>query len=481
MLQPAQSDAGFGGAQARQLGGLAEAGLRAQTVYDNEQAKIKYRDDVAKADAAYVQLQTEYTKASIGWKSEYVGANADGVTAAADKWWADAQTRYNDGLDDQQRALLAQHASRLRVNSVGDVLSFQEHEKKKFSTQAASAFISNKIGEAAQNPELNVATSRQLIKDKLIEQKVLHKWNDDMLTAETKRWLTNMHGEVVETMLSNGKPDEARRYLSQAVNLGDVSGTSIDDFNQRIDRGVEQLAVRKTQQHRQDVANLRGKVELDYEKTGRLPLSITALEELDPGAAADVRKAVRNDQKARAKEARGENIVTDIGALFEARDKIIGEEPVNLLGYRDRVSRSDLEELKKLQERVANPANKKRLFSEERTVDGYRPKEMKSTSPNWLNLRRKLEQTLVNERDSRGRDLSEKEMREVLDNQFVKGVIERPYWFDSTLPRVKMTPEEEAVAKFPPAAVPRVKSPGEARKLPKGTRFIDPNGVERIR
>jgi hypothetical protein len=44
------------------------------------------------------------------------------------------------------------------------------------------------------------------------------------------------------------------------------------------------------------------------------------------------------------------------------------------------------------------------------------------------------------------------------------------------LPEVPKAPQEAA-----PAELPRVKSVSDALKLPKGTRFIDPNGVERVR
>jgi hypothetical protein len=52
---------------------------------------------------------------------------------------------------------------------------------------------------------------------------------------------------------------------------------------------------------------------------------------------------------------------------------------------------------------------------------------------------------------------------------------------DDVFPQFPALPDVPKFSEPPPADLPRVKSVSEAMKLPKGTRFLDPNGVERVR
>ena len=269
-----RSDAAFGGEQARQLGELSKAGMVAGNALNDYAERAAYRDDMAKADAAFVALQEEYGQQSSNWKANRRMAKADGLVEDAHKWWADAEQRYTKDLNPRQQELLRQHASRYRLQGLNDVVAFQEGQKREFAINAGTAYIGGQIKDAAGNP-LNAGAARTNIQNKVNELKVINGWNDDMAKAEADRYTTIMHSEVVKTLIASGKPEEAQRYFEQAKKLGDFDPTKAND----IEDGVKKAANLK---RAEDLATRLGGQPLEKALA-------TIAEEQDP----EVRKAAR--------------------------------------------------------------------------------------------------------------------------------------------------------------------------------------------
>ena len=328
----------FGAGQARQV---SAAGQGMAVVADAFERQA-FRDDTAKADAVYVTLQNEYNATSLGWKKDRVGAKADGLIDDADKWWAEAETRYGANLNDRQRQLLGQNASRLRTSALADIGNFQENQKRDFSVKAATAVIQSQIEMAAADPR-QAAASRLAIQKKVAELKTTLGWGDDEALRESKKFTTQMHVEAVQTLIAKGDPKEAKKYFESARKLGDFDETKANDISANIAQAAadqsgqsfankiaglpyaEQLAkaeaindpaekkaalehidanyLRTTKAKKVQVDDVAGRAELEYQKTGRTPVQLlNQLEQLDPGKAADIIKVIKADQKAKGRD-----------------------------------------------------------------------------------------------------------------------------------------------------------------------------------
>lgn len=234
-----RSDAAFGGEQARQLGEMGKAGMQLGGVLREQEERRAYRDDQAKADAAFVALQEEYSQQSMNWKTNRRLSKADGLAEDADKWWGEAEQRYTKDLSDRQRGMLQQHASRYRLQGMNDIRGFQENQRVEFAVQAGTAYIGGQIKEAAGNPTL-AGASRVNIQKKVNELRTFAGWDDNMAQEQISKYTTVMHQEVVKTLIAAGKPDEAKRYFDQAKGLGDFDPTKANDIEQGITKAANQ-------------------------------------------------------------------------------------------------------------------------------------------------------------------------------------------------------------------------------------------------
>lgn len=485
--------------------------------------QIALREDQTQADRADAEITTAWLKWDAENRNKFRGQNADGYEVAAQEWWKTAAETYGKDLSPRARALASRSLVRKQGTALANVTQFISAEKERFADESAAAAIGASIQFGVTSGD--VAGAAQQVRDQVAAMGARKGWVTEQVKTEQLKYLAQLHGAHIETLLETN-PQAAKDYFTKAKEAGEIPASAQNrvekaitaavnedtarrnasswatlPYTERLAKAAEiedptlrklteqQIDLDETRIQRSRVAQARdlaGRVELAYQRTGRVPSALMAqLEDVDPGAAADILKAVRADQKARAAEARGSGgIKTDLPAYFEARDRILAGENFNVLTYADKVSRSDLEELKKFQESRNKPGEVKNVFTSEQTIASYKPAGMKDEE--WSRLRRRMQDQLVTATEAKGRPLTDREMRTELDQLFTEGVIERSFWFDDKKPRWQMTPEEQARAKFPDnakATAPpvRVKSIAEARALPKGTRFIDPNGIERIR
>jgi|GEM_PF-2292979 len=491
--------------------------------------QIALREDQTQADQVDAQITSSWLKWDAENRNKFRGQNADGYEGAAQAWWKASAESFGKDLSPRARALASRSLVRKQGTALANVTQFIGAEKERFAVESYTA-------KQASTVQFGVTTGDTAGAAEQIRQSVAafgadRGWTTEQVQAEQIKNLSTLHAAQIEKLLDTN-PQAAKDYYAKARDANEIPATAqsriekaittavtqdtasrnasawaalpyperrakaaeIDDpetrkaTEQQIDMDETRIQRSKTAQAK----DLGGRAELAYQKTGRVPAAVmTQLEEIDPGAAADLRKYMRADQKARATEASGGSVKTDQRSYFEARDRVLAGENFNVLGYADKVSRSDLEELKKLQEARSKPGEVKRVFTEEQTISAFKPAGLGDNSEKWAGLRRQMQEELITAREAKGRDLTDREMRETLKPLFVEGVIEKKLWPDETKPRWQMTPQEQAKAKFPdkPADKPadnqaapvHVKTPAQARALPKGTRFIDPNGIERIR
>lgn len=485
--------------------------------------QIALREEQTQADQADAQITSAWLKWDAENRNKFRGQNADGYEPAAQEWWKTAAETYGKDLSPRARALASRSLVRKQGTALANVTQFVGAEKERYADESADAAINSSIQFGITTGD--VAGAAQQVRDQVTLMGVRKGWNTDQVQTEQVKRLTTLHGAQIENLLESN-PQAAQEYYNKARDAGEIPAAAQNRIEKAITTAVredtatrnastwatlpyaERLAkaaeiddpeLRKMTEQQIDLdetriqrskralsQDLAGRAELAYQKTGRVPAALlTQLEEADPGAAADLRKYIRAEQKAAAAEARGREIKTNLPAYFEARDRILNKENFNVLAYADKVSRSDLEELKKLQESRTKPVEEKRIFTEEQTISAYKPAGMKDNDEKWVGLRRRMQDELIRARENKGKDLTDREMRAALDPLFTEGVIEGMVW-DTKKPRWQMTPEEQSKAKFSDngstsAAPVRVQTKAQALALPKGTRFIDPNGIERIR
>lgn len=487
--------------------------------------QMALREDQTRADQVDAQITGSWLKWDAENRNKFRGQNADGYEGAAQAWWKASAEGFGKDLSPRARALASSSLVRKQGTALANVTQFVGAEKERFAVESYTA-------KQAATVQFGVTTGDTAGAAEQIRQGVAafgadRGWTTEQVQAEQLKNLSTLHAAQIEKLLETN-PQAAKDYYAKARDANEIPATAQSRIEKAIDTAVtqdtasrnastwatlpyaERLAkaagiddpdLRKATEQQIDMDETRiqrsktaqakdlgGRAELAYQKTGRVPAAVmTQLEEIDPGAAADLRKYIRADQKARATEASGGSVKTDQRSYFEARDRVLAGENFNVLGYADKVSRGDLEELKKLQEARSKPGEVKREFTAEQTIAAFKPEGMKDNDEKWVGLRRQMQDELITAREAKGRDLTDREMRETLKPLFVEGVIEKSMWFDDSKPRWQMTPQEKAKAKFPdkPAdnrsSPARVKTRAEALALPKGTRFIDPNGIERIR
>ena len=398
----------FGAAQARQVSAAGQG----MTVVADAMERQAFRDDTAKADAVYVTLQNEYNATSLGWKKDRVGAKAEGLVDDADKWWAEAETRYGANLNDRQRQLLGQNASRLRTSALADIGGFQENQKRDFSVKAATAVIQSQVEMAAADPR-QAAASRLAIQKKVAELKTTLGWGDDEALRESKKFTTQMHVEAVQTLIAKGDPTEAKRYFESARKLGDFDETKANDISASIAQAAadqtgqsfankiaglpyaEQLAkaeaindpaekkaalehidanyLRTTKAKKVQVDDVAGRAELEYQKTGRTPVQLLSqLEQLDPGKAADIIKVIKADQKAKLTAAKGESVKTDWNVYATLRSMSPEElKKEDLRKYVDKIAPAQMEQLFDLHDKVTKPEKVAEAATQEQQLSAF--------------------------------------------------------------------------------------------------------------
>jgi hypothetical protein len=191
----------------------------------------------------------------------------------------------------------------------------------------------------------------------------------------------------------------------------------------------------------------------------------------------------------RAKQASsGESVKTDWALYVSLREKIAAGEKVDLRPYAGtKIAGPQLEQLLDIQTKGKDPKKAPEVASAEQQMSAYvnqlglsgerdQPKKGQFTA---------AAQDLFNEHLKRtGKGPSFEERQAILDKLVVETVTKPGFFYDTKAPTYTL-PRDQIRAKVgqPPAPqqAVRVNSVEEARKLPAGTRFIDPSGVERIR
>lgn len=226
----AKSDAAFGGVEARTLGDVANATAKVSVLMERQQQ----REDADVVFRAETNLRAEYLKFETDIKKSRQGRYAEGVMDDNDKWWADAETKFNENLNDRQRALLAKSASRLKLQSSASMAQYQDMQLEKShdeSWQASKAVI---ISDTATNPTPdNITSGIAQIKDKNAYQGARKGWDADQLKVANLKDMTILHTSVIQ-QLADKNPAAAEKYFA-SVPTDEFDGTRRDAIKDSIE------------------------------------------------------------------------------------------------------------------------------------------------------------------------------------------------------------------------------------------------------
>jgi hypothetical protein len=439
-------------ALAQGLGQVAEAADRID-LRDSQDAAFKAQD----------QIRKEWANVDADLRKQYRGDLAGQYKTNADKWWADAKNKYTAELNPRAQALAGRQIGEFKSAVEVNGIQYVEREKANARKVNFETLQDTRMRDAATRatPEtaaaLAAATSEEIRRDSLAYAAAEGFTDPAVGERIANERLDKFHAAMALTLAS--RPDGKERAAEYLNKFGENMPLEMRD---RVSDQIEVTAERaKTKAAKDIYGNLRFSIANGIYPT---KAQYEELRQVDPMAAAQAKEVENAHRKAAKVEAGGGSVKTDTRAYFELRDRVLaqakGGPAVDVLAYMDRVARGDLEEVKKMQENIGKPGKVDRMFTDERTIDSYRPDGMKTTEPEWLALRKRLEERLVVAREQKGGDITDKEARGVLDEEFMVGKVPGRLWGTNEKPRWEMTPEELKQAQFPGAAAPARASVG---------------------
>lgn len=386
--------------------GLQAMGRGLQQVSEVIDRRVE-RDAATEANEADANITAQWLQWEADNRPKFTGKNAEGFTAEANKWWDKVRDDYGKQLSPLAKQRLSETLTRKRGAALGSVIQFVGQEKQRHfvSVTEEAAKRAAEMGAATGATAVSALEVRKLAED-LSKQLG---WEQPQKDGWIQGHLDAMHGARIGRLANTDAPG-AQKLLEEAISRGELSPIRSAQLREAVESaaktqtGVQQAralaalpyaerlkkaaeekdpAIRAAMEqtidqdeariqraNREAVGQLAGGLRLELERTGRLPpADLKRLEALDPGAAADLIKAQKADQKARLAEAQGKPIKTDFAAWHDAYQKIRAGQPVDLNQYRDRISLDDLQKLAQTKTDFGNPTKQDDLYSKAQRVE----------------------------------------------------------------------------------------------------------------
>lgn len=484
--------------------------------------QMDLRDAQAKAFDAESKITAEWLKWDGEARQHYRGQNVDGYGPAAEEWWKKAAETYGKDLSPRARMLASRGLQSKQLSALNSVGTFVNAEKERHADEAYSADVTATVQFGITTG--NVAGTAQQLREKAAMLGARKGWTTEQVQAEQLKNLSGMHlaqitklaeadatvaqayydankAEVIAAaqprieQILKGEADNQFATQFAAERAGMPLGEQLAEAAkitdpQRREKALGQIRnnyalVKQAEQERENAA--ADEAWQAYAQGKRIPEAVLSQ------MSGRERVQLQDSMRARAERvATGAKVKTDWNAYIDAREKLANGERVDLRGMTEKIAPAQLEQLLDIQTRRSDPKKAPEVASAEQQVSTY-VDTLKLGGSKKAEERGKFKaaaQDLFNEHLRRtGKEPTFDERQQILDKLTVN-VVTKPGWlWDTkapayTLPRdqlrTQMVPGESPVQQTTSGPV-RVKSLEEARALPKGTRFIDPNGVQRIR
>lgn len=481
--------------------------------------RIDLRDAQAKAFDAETKITSEWLKWDGDARQKFRGQNVDGYLPAAEEWWKKASEEYGKDLSPRARQLVSRSLQNKQVAALANAGKFLNAEKERHADETYAADIATSIQFGVTTG--NVAGTAEQIRQKAAEVGARKGWTTEQVQAEQLKNLSGLHLAQI-TKLAETDAAAAQAYYD--ANKAEVSATAQprveqvlkgeadNQFATQFAAGMankplsEQLAeaakITDPQRREKTLTQVRNNYALVkqaeqerenaaadqawqlFSQGRRVPETVLA--QMSGRERFQLQEAGRTRAE---RVAAGGTVKTDWNTYIDVREKLAAGERVDLRAYTEKIGPGQMEQLLDIQTRRNDPKKAPEVASAEQQIGTY-VDTMDLGGAKNAEKRGQFKaaaQDLFNEHLKRtGKEPTFDERQQILDKLTVE-VVTKPGWiWDTkgpayTLPRDQLR-TQMAPAAAPPASAPvRVKTVQEARALPKGTQFIDPQGVLRTR
>jgi hypothetical protein len=462
------------------------------------------------------RIDSEITSGWLMWDAEnrrkYQGQNADQYGVDAEKWWNDAREKYGANLSPLVQSAVGTTLGRKKAQALASVAGHIGTEKERFADQVYDAAQNTDIEYAVDIGDFAGATGK--IKARAAELGKRKGWTTEQVIEEQQKRLGALHLTAI-TVMSERDPAGASKYLE--ANKGEIPQQAqvrarglIDAEleNQRAKARAAKNAGKPLAEQLADGADLPPSEREKYNtevrnnhamvKAARVETQTAAKDEawgylnqgkrvpesvwmrMDQEDAGRLREHLADRARQAADRAEGKAPKTDWNAYIDAREKLAAGEKVDLRLLTTKIAPAQLEQLLDIQTKSKDPGKRPEVATSEqqlsaftRTLDlkGERIGQFQSAAYDRFNMHLK----------AKGKEPTYDERQTILDQLTLEVVTDKGFFFDSKAPAYA-APKAVRDTALPLATVPvKVATRAEALALKPGTKFIDPQGVERTR
>lgn len=464
------------------------------------------------------QTDTEVAAGWLQWDAEnrpkYQGERASEYQAEAEKWWKSTAERYGQTMDPLSRSMASPALMRRQTAALGQVAGFVGAEKEKHADQVAAAGIDTTIQFGVTSGD--VAGAAQRVRELAAQVGARKGWTTEQVQAEQAKHLSMLHLAQI-AKLTETDPAAAQAYydankagvgFAQQARVESIIKAEVDNqaavqfaaqnaalpYDEQLAkagaitdpkrREKTLAAIKDAQAQVREAQALRERQMKDkaWQLVGqgkRVPEIILA--SMDGKERVQLQEHIR---AAAERRAGGGSVKTDWATYIDLRERLARGEKVELRAYTEKVAPGQLEQLLDIQTKASKPAKAPEVATAEQQLSatvGAMDLGSGSAARERKGQFVAAAQDMFNEHAKRtGKEPDFSERQAILDKLTVEVVTKKGMLWDTKGP-VYTLPREEIRRQFSPGQLPRVRTVEEARALPAGTRFIDPQGVERVR
>ena len=464
------------------------------------------------------RVDTEITAGWLQWDAEnrrrFQGQNVDQYEAEAKAWWDKAKETYAAQVSPLAAQAIGQQLGRKRNQALGSVLGHVNAEKERFADQQGEAAAMSAIEFGVDTGD--TAAAAMQVRRIVAERGARKGWTTEQVQADQQRLLGTLHLSAITTMAERDAT-AARAYYE--ANKGEIPAQAQARVEQVLTAEADnQFAkLEATRVHALPPAERAAELAkiTDPQRLAKTRAELTNIVALEKAAQAE-REAAASDEawqlasqgravpetvlmqmngreraqlvdwrRQRAEQAAsGRPVQTDWAAYIDARERLAAGERVELRTLTTKIAPAQMEQLLDIQTRVRDPGRAPEVATAEQQISTYIDR-MELSGARKAEERGQFKaaaQDLFNEHAKRtGKAPTFEERQAILDRLTTEVVLkQRRFWSDQRGPAFQL-PRDQLRQQVAPAAPRRVTTVQEAMALPPGTRFIDPNGVERIR
>ena len=493
--------------------GLQSLGRAVGQVTDELDRKIQRDAEIAanKADSEITAGWLEWDAAN---RPKYRGQNVDQYEAAAREWWDKAADNYGKTLDPMAKSRVGQSLQRKRVQAIGSVLGYVGQEKERFADETAAASVATSIQFGVTTGD--VAGAAEQVRKLAADVGARKGWTTEQVQAEQQKNLSALHLAYITKLASTDAAKAREYYDANKAEVGFAQQARVEEVlkgeldNQEATRFAASVAGRPFSEQLSEAAKIQDpqRREKTLQRIRENETMARAARQEREQAASDQawqlvgqgkrvpevllaqmdgreRVQLRDYLTQKAKQAsEGTVVKTDWATYIDAREKLAAGEKVNLVALTTKIAPAQMEQLLDIQTKARTPSKAPEVASSEQQLSAFTTSldlkgdnvgKFKAAAYDMFNehLKRTGKEPTFDERDKIMRDLN-------------REIVTKPGWlWDTKDPAFKADPETRrralAPAAAPAAALPRVSTTADWERLPKGQRYIDPQGQERVK